>query len=216
MARIDDNGLLFSEPGDVLKVEHRLRVSNFGALLDPKPAILVWHLTGNSIPHGADDSAHDGTQGMALRIFEGTARYYAHGYLGRDGVLWQVVPFTRAAIHVAGNWKGREVNRLSNGIEVTNAGWAHLDGKAPGFEVDPSRDDYRQHGCLLWQMLTAAQNTAVLELAEAWRLWTGAAVDDCLRGHHDVDTDSTHSDPGPDFRSLLLGPVKTHLEAMTL
>jgi len=216
MARIDANGLIFSEPGDVLKVEQRLRVANYGTLLEPKPSILIWHLTGNWIPLGANDSAHDGTQSMVGRIFAGAAKYYASAYLGRDGVLWQVVPFLRAAIHVAGKWQGREVNRISNGIEITNAGWAHLDGKAPGFEVDPQREDFRQHGNLLWQMLTFQQNSAVIEIADAWRRWTGAAVDDCLRGHHDVDQDSSHVDPGPDFRPFLLGPVKAHLEAMTL
>jgi len=216
MARIDDNGLIFSEPGDIVKVEQRLRVANYGALIEAKPEILIHHLTGNRIPFGANDSAHDGTQSMVGRIFAGAAKFYASAYLGRDGVLWQVVPFVRAAIHVAGKWNGKEVNRISNGIEVTNTGYAHLDGKAPGFTIDPTREDFRQHGNLIWHMLTEPQNSAIIEIADAWRRWTGAAVEDCLRGHHDVDTDSSHIDPGPELRALLDGPVKAHLEAMAL
>lgn len=214
MATIDHNGLVWQDAGDLLVVEHKLRVNDYGPLVTPDglPALLVWHLTGNRIPAGANDSDHDGTHGMAKRVAEGAVRYYAHGYLGRDGHLFQVCPFTRAAIHVAGRWRGRETNRISTGIEVTNAAYCHLDGKAPGFTVNPEREDYRAHGALLWQMLTTAQNTAILELAEAWQRWTSAEIDDCIRGHHDVDVDSSHIDPGPELRAFLDGPVKAHLE----
>jgi N-acetyl-anhydromuramyl-L-alanine amidase AmpD len=214
MAYVDRNGLLWSEQGDVLGVEHLMRGSDFGPLKTPdaKPEILVWHLTGHRVPFGANDSKRDGTEGMAKRVAAGSARYYAHGYLGRDGMLFQVLPFTRSAIHVAGRWRGQETNRISNGIEVSNAAYCRTNGKAPGFEVDPEREDYRAHGALLWQMLTEPQNSAILELAEAWQRWTRADVDDCLRGHHDVDPDSSHIDPGPELRAYLDGPVKAHLE----
>ena len=214
MAHIDDRGLLWPDQGDSLFVTHLLRGSDFGPLVtnDGKPDILIWHLTGNRIPHGADTAAMDGTAGMAKRIANGTARYYAHVYLGRDGHAFQVVPFLRSAIHVAGRWQGRETNRISSGVEVTNAGYCTPQGKAPGFTVDPTRDDYRSHGLQLWQMLTIQQNTAVIEIAEAWRKWTGAEVADCIRGHHDVDTASSHIDPGPELRAFLDGPVKAHLE----
>lgn len=215
MAHVDERGLIWSDEGDVLRVEHALRSSDYGAITtaDGRPDLLVWHITGNDIPSGCDDSAHDGTKGMAGRIAAGTARYYAHAYLGREGRLYQVVPFLRSAIHVAGRWAGRETNRISTGIEVTNFGYCHTDGKAPGFVIKLPREDARLHGTLYWQMLTAAQNTAVMELAAAWRDWTGADVADCIRGHHDVDTDSSHIDPGPELRAWLDGAVRAHLEA---
>lgn len=214
MAHFDERGLLWSDDGDVVQVSHLLRGSDYGPISTPdaRPQILVWHLTGNRIPAGADDSDHDGTAGMAKRVAAGTARYYAHGYLGRDGRLFQVLPMVRSALHVAGSWLGHETNRIASGIEVTNAGYCHLNGRAPGFQVDPKRQDYRAHGSMLWHMLTLAQNSAILEIAEAWKLWTGAEVDDCLRGHHDVDTGSSHIDPGPELRAYLDGPVRAHLE----
>lgn len=215
MAYIDDRGLLWTEPGDSLYVTHLLRGGDYGpiATADGKPDVLAWHLTGNRIPAGADTAAMDGTAGMAKRIADGKARYYAHVYLGRDGHAFQVVPFLRSAIHVAGRWNGKETNRISNGVEVTNAGYCHPNGKAPGFTVNLPREDYRSHGALMWQMLTFAQNTAVLELAAAWHKWTKADVDDCIRGHHDLDTSSSHIDPGPELRAFLDGPVRARLEA---
>lgn len=213
MAYIDHNGLFWSEPGDVLSVEHELRPHDYGALIGGHPEILVWHLTGNRIPEGCEAASCDGTDGMVDRIEAEAARYYAHAYLGRGGEFNQVVPFTHAAIHVAGKWKGSEVNRISTGIEVTNLGYAHADdGDAPGFKVDPARADLRPHGKLTWQMLTTAQNSAIIEIAEAWMLWSQRPVEDCLRGHHDVDLDSSHIDPGPELRAFLDGPVKAHLE----
>jgi hypothetical protein len=77
MAYIDDKGLVYSEPGDILKVEHRLRASAYGDIEGGKPLILVSHLTGNHIPYGANSSAQDGTKGMAGRVAAGTAKYYA-------------------------------------------------------------------------------------------------------------------------------------------
>jgi hypothetical protein len=216
MAYIDDKGLLWTDPGDVMFVTHLLRSKDYGPLTtaDGKPDIHVYHLTGNRIPFGADTAGSDGTAGMAKRASDGTARYYPHCYMGRDGHVFQVVPFNRSAIHVAGRWQGRETNRISTGLEVTNAAYCHPDGKSPGFTVRLPREDYRSHGALLWQMLTEAQNSAILEYAEAWHRWTNAGVEDCLRGHHDVDTDSSHIDPGPELRAFLDGPVRAHLERM--
>jgi hypothetical protein len=218
MARIDDNGLLFSEPGDVLKVEHSLRPHDYGALEtdDCLPLLLAFHLTGNLIPFGSNDADHDGTRGMAGRIAAGTAKYYAHLYLGRDAHAFQVVPFTRCAIHIAGKYEGKEINKIASGIEVANLGYARPNGQAPGFAVDPTREDLVQNGPHLWQMLTEQQNSAILELTEAWRRWTRRPVADCIRGHHDLDPDSSHVDPGPLLRAFLDGPVKTHLEGILL
>lgn len=213
MAYIDEDGLVQPEPGDVLKVTHLLREHDYGELLGGRPQLLVWHLTGNYLPLGANTAERDGTAGMAQRIAAGTARYYAHGYLGRDGVLHQVVPFTRAAIHVSGKWQGQEINRLSTGIEVTNLGYVRPSGQMPGgHHVDLTRDDLRTHGKLAWQALTAYQLSAILELAVAWRRWTHAAVEDCLRGHADVNPGDGHADPGPELRAFLDGPVRAKLE----
>ena len=214
MAYIDAEGLFWPEPGDILKVEHRLRKSSYAEIEGGKPSILVFHLTGNHIPLGCDTSASDGTKGMAGRVSAGTAKYYAHGYLGRDGWLWQTVPLTRAAIHVAGRWEGRETNRIATGIEVTNLGYVNAaTGQGPGFKVTPSRADLREHGSQAWHILSEPQNSAIIELAAAWRAWSGARVVDCLRGHQDVDPGSTHMDPGPELRAFLDGPVRSHLES---
>jgi hypothetical protein len=218
VAHFDDAGLLWDEPGDFLKVEHLIRKKDYGDLLtaDGLPDILAWHLSGNNIPLGCNTSSKDGTRGMAGRVASGAAKYYGSLYLGRDAWAAQVVPFRRCAIAIAGRYQGREVNRIANHIEVTNLGWTKLDGKGPGFTIDPDREDMRESSGHLWQMLTLVQNSAVLEIGEAWRRWTKRAVDDCLRGHHDLDPDSTHSDPGPDFRPFLLGPLRAHLEVMEL
>ncbi|HEY6009208.1 MAG TPA: N-acetylmuramoyl-L-alanine amidase, partial [Geobacteraceae bacterium] len=213
MAYVDDSGLLWAEPGDRLRVEHKLRAHDYGPLVGGRPEWLIWHLTGNRIPEGCAASSCDGTDGMAGRVASGSAKYYAHAYLGRDGTLVQVVPFIHAAIHVAGSFQGKVVNRTSNGIEVTNWAYAHADdGDAPGFKIDPDRPDALPLGRLTWQMLSIAQNTAIPEIAEAWMKWTGRPVEDCIRGHHDVDTDSSHVDPGPILRPYLDGPVRAHLE----
>jgi hypothetical protein len=87
-------------------------------------------------------------------------------------------------------------------------------GQGPGFKTDPNRADLRRHNGQCWQMLTEPQLSGFLEFVEAWKAWSGAKVVDCLRGHHDVDTGSTHLDPGPELRSFLDGPVRAHLEAM--
>lgn len=216
MAYIDEDGWLWTDAGDVLQVEHRPRPHDYGPLIGGHPEILVWHLTGNRIPAGCESSSCDGTDGMTTRIATEKARYYAHAMLGRDGKLVQNIPFVRAAIHVAGQWDGHETNRIANGIEVTNLAYAHADdGDFPGGKpIDPEREDMRPHGKLTWQMLTFEQNTAIIELAEAWFLWAKRPVADCLRGHHDVDTDSSHIDPGPELRAFLDGPVKAHLEGL--
>ena len=205
---------MWSEPGDVLKVEHKPRATDYGPLIcGPRPLIQVWHLSGNRVPEGCDSSSCDGTDSMGKRVASGTARYYAHGNLGRDGKLIQEVPLVRCAIHVAGKFKGYETNRISSGWEVTNAAYAHADdGDAPGFKIDLERDDFLPLGRLTWQMLTAPQNTAIIEMSLAWQAWTGAAVEDCIRGHHDVDTDSSHVDPGPILRPFLDTVVKARLE----
>lgn len=217
MAYVDQSGLMWPEPGDRLTVEHRLRPHDYGALIGGHPEILVWHLTGNRIPEDCADSVCDGTEGMGKRVADEKARYYAHAYLGRDGKLVQVVPFTRAAIHVAGHFDGHQTNRIANGIEVTNFGYAHADdGDFPGGKpIDPDREDARPHGRLTWQMLTIEQNSAILEIAEGWMLWAQRPVVDCLRGHHDMDPDSSHIDPGPELRAFLDGPVRAHLERVT-
>lgn len=206
MAHIDETGLLWENEGDVLRVTHLLRVQDYGPLLTPRPLILVWHLTGNRIPEGANAASTDGTNSMASRVADGTARYYAHLYLGRDGAAVQTTNLLRSAIHVAGRWQGYETNRISTGIEVTNAGYTKLD------QPESSRRDYRVHGRLAWQMLTAEQQTAMLELAEAWQVWAGAAPEDCIRGHHDVDPNSSHVDPGPEEGAFLRGPVLARLQ----
>lgn len=215
MAEIDADGLLQPQPGDILRVKFCLRQSDYGALESDRPMILVWHLTGGVIPFGANTADRDGTAGMAERIEAGKSKFYAHAYLSRDGTLYQVVPFNRAAIHVSGKWQGTETNRCSTGIEVTNLGYVRPTGQMPGgHPVNLERADLRRHGMLWWQMLTTAQNSAILEIAEAWRRWTGAAVEDCIRGHADVRPEDHHADPGAELRPYLDSVVRAHLEAM--
>jgi hypothetical protein len=215
VAYIDEDGWLWPEPGDVLTVEHKPRPHDYGVIVGVAEW-LVWHLSGNRIPEGCESSSCDGTDGMTKRIAEETARYYANGMLGRDGKFVQSVPFTHAAIHVAGSFKGKVINRVSNGIEVNNFGYAHADdGDFPGGRpIDPDREDARPHGNLTWEMLTFKQNTAIIEIADAWKRKTGRPVEDCLRGHHDIAPDSSHIDPGPELRDFLDGPVRAHLETI--
>lgn len=213
MPRIDETGLVWSEPGDVWQWVHRIRPHDYGPILTERPLGCVWHLTGNRIAETCEASSCDGTEGMSGRAADGTARYYPNGYVGRDGHAIQVVPFTRCAIHVAGKFMGHETNRVTNGLEITNVAYARLDGHAPGFEIDPERHDFRQHGRMLWQMLTAQQLSGMLEFAPVWQEWSGARPEDCVLGHHDVDTDSSHVDPGPEEGDFLRGPVLAKIYA---
>lgn len=217
MAWIDEDGLLQPHSGDVLGVHFDLRERDYGPLLTPtgKPLILVWHLTGNYRPETCDDGLSDGSEGMATRIENG-ARYYAHAILDCAGVFHQAVHFNRSAIAVSGSWKGHEVNRIANHVEVTNLGYVRPNGKMPGgHPVDLERDDLRSHGRLAWEMLTPKQQSAILEFAEAWHLWSEVPIADCLRGHCDVNPSDGHADPGDELRPFLDTAVRAHLEALT-
>lgn len=217
MARIDQSGLMWPDDGDVLQVVHHVRMRDYGRLQTPNgmPSMLVWHLTGNVMPAGCDASSCDGSQSMDGRIASGTARFYAHGLLGRDGVFWQQIPFVRSAIAVSGRLNGVEINHLANHVEVVNVGYAHADdGDVPGgAHIDPTREDFRRHNRLVWQMLTAQQLSAILEMAPAWMAWSGNNPEDCIRGHVDVNPQDGHVDPGPELRAFLDGPVLAKLEA---
>jgi hypothetical protein len=219
MGWIDEDGLLQPHTGDILRVHYDLRPDDYGPLKTDSglPAILIWHLTGAYMPPTAHDSVHDGSEGMAQRIAEQRARYYAHGILSTDGVFHQNVHLNRSAIAVSGSWQGRETNRIATHVEVCNLGYVRATGEMPGgHKVDLDRDDLRQHGHLMWDVLTPQQASAIIELADAWRQWTLAAVDDCLRGHQDVNPADGHADPGPELRQYLDTVVRAHLEAMTL
>lgn len=215
MAQIDSYGLLSHDAGDVLRVDYKLRESDYGPLQTPEglPLELIWHLTGNWIPEECESGTCDGAEGMAKRIASGQARYYGHGLLDRGGVFHQNVRFDRSAIAVSGSLNGVQINHLATHIEVVNFGYANKLGVIPGgAKIDPERDDARQHGSQYWQMLTVEQNCAIVEIALAWRDWAMVPVSDCLRGHVDVRPQDGHVDPGPELRAYLDTVVRSKLE----
>jgi len=219
MAWVDEDGLLQAHTGDILRVHYDLRPHDYGPLETTSglPEILVWHLTGTRRAESCHDSVCDGSEGMATRIEDGTARCYGHGLLASDGWFHQSIPFNRSAIAVSGMWHGKEVNHVGTHIEVTNLGFVRPSGEMPGgVPVDLEREDLRQHGRLAWQMLPPQQASAIIEIADAWRQWTRRAVEDCLRGHADVNPADGHADPGPELRAYLDTVVRSHLEAMEI
>lgn len=203
MAHIGEDGILVADPGDTVKVIVQLRGGTYyGPFTTPtgKPDGVVVHATGNLIPYGANTASTDGTTGMAKRVANGSARYYAHVYLSRDGVAYQVAPFNVAAIHTEGSYQGRESNKHLAGIEVTNLAYTSKSGVFPSSEplkIDPTRDDMELGpDGKLWQRPTAIQMAALGDVLFALKAYGGMA-DDQLVLQHGVIGSGGHYDKSP-------------------
>ena len=199
---VDNDGWLVNEAGDTAKIIKLPRATNYGPLrtTSGKPIIFVHHCTATLAPLGADVSDRDGTAGMAKRVANGTAKYYAHVYLGRDGQAYQMVPFTRAAISVEGSFKfdvppeakGKENNRIAASMEWT--GWGGTKDQAK--KDLTGRADMKLVGKWFWQIPTLTQAKAAGEITKAVVKWSDMDPEAAFYGHKQIGS-GAHADPGP-------------------
>ncbi|MCA3143430.1 MAG: N-acetylmuramoyl-L-alanine amidase [Betaproteobacteria bacterium] len=130
----------------------------------------------------------------------------AHLVIGRDGRLWQLVPFNRKAWHAGKSaWLGLEgMNRHSIGIELDNAGrltqvgtryQAWFGAFYPESEVVRARHK-NETADAWWHAYTEAQLSATLAVARL--LVRHYGLKDVL-GHDDI-APGRKADPGPAFR----------------
>jgi N-acetylmuramoyl-L-alanine amidase len=140
----------------------------------------------------------------------------AHVVIGREGGVWQVVPFNRRAWHAGESaWAGRVgMNGCSIGIELDNAGKLNRVGDKyqawfgisyPESEVVHARHK-DEHELAYWHAFTEKQIARGLEVATL--LTRSYGLKDIL-GHDDI-APGRKVDPGPafpmrSFRSYLFG-----------
>lgn len=228
MAHVDNDGWLVNDPGDTVKIVKLPRKKgkynpDYGALstASGKPIIFVHHITGTYGAEGADAADRDGTAGMAKRVASGDVQYYAHVYLSRDGVAYQMVPFTRAAPSVEGSFKqsippegkGKENNKIAASMEWTAWGGTPelAAGKKPTKEEDvpkwearlaklkaemPKRSDLKLIGkYFFWQIPTLTQAKAAADVVEATVKWSAMNPEAAFYGHKEIGS-GAHGDPG--------------------
>jgi N-acetylmuramoyl-L-alanine amidase len=145
-----------------------------------------------------------------------SAKASAHLVIGREGEIWQLVPFNRKAWHAGVSaWAGREgVNGFSIGIELDNAGkldkvgesfQAWFGAKIPADQVIQARHK-NAADMAYWHAYPEAQINATLAVAEL--LAETYRLHDVL-GHDDI-APGRKVDPGPafpmrSFRSAVFG-----------
>lgn len=169
------------------------------------PRYLVMHFT-------AGRSAQSSVDFMCTAA----ARASAHLVIGRDGKVWQLVPFNRKAWHAGVSaWAGVEgLNNCSIGIELDNAGrlkrigsqyQAWFGGNYGENEVVQARHR-NENAEAYWHAYSEPQISAALAVGEL--LVEHYGLEDVL-GHDDI-APGRKSDPGPafpmaSFKSHLLG-----------
>ena len=154
------------------------------------PRIVVLHYTAGA--NALSSVAH---------LTDPAVRASAHVVIGRDGRIWQLLPFDLAAWHAGEGCYGgrRDVNRFSVGIELDNAGrLRRRDGRfftAFGQEVPP--DEVYAHQMpdrvTYWHRYTEVQTVRLKEILEVL-LETYPTLAD-VAGHSDLTL--RKQDPGP-------------------
>jgi N-acetylmuramoyl-L-alanine amidase len=134
------------------------------------------------------------------------AQASAHLVIGRDGKVWQLVPFTRKAWHAGRSaWAGLEgLNSYSIGIELDNAGKLVKVGQQyqawfgafyPESEVVQARHKNEDQDAY-WHVYPEPQMSVALEVARL--LVKQYRLKDVV-GHDDI-APGRKTDPGPAFR----------------
>ena len=168
-----------------------------GRLFGPK--FLVMHYTAGWSAEGARDHLMNPRAPFTPS---------AHLVVGRDGQLWQIVPFDLKAWH-AGRSYYRGITGLNHhaiGIEVDNIGWLRTDGRGGFIDpygrrvVDPPDHLLATHpqagpAELAWPLYPEAQ-LAVVEEATQAILAAYPTIREIV-GHDEVSPHKT--DPGPAF-----------------
>lgn len=181
---------------------------NIGGTLS-NPSILVMHFTASGGPDGKGDANYFKTR---------AAKTSAHIIVGRDGSIYQVVPFNKKAWHAGKSiWRGvPNCNDYSIGIEIDN--WGKLlrtaDGKYRSWtkqEVDPADVVKMRHKAestdSYWETYDPKQMDALEDLVEVI-LAAYPSIKEIV-GHDDISP-GRKTDPGPAFpmnrfRNLLDG-----------
>lgn len=122
--------------------------------LSAGPELIVLHYTAG---HGALSSA--------LHLANPEVKASAHLVIGRDGQVFQLVPFHIQAWHAGkSRYQGREgVNRFSVGIELDNAGrlhrenWAFVSDFGKEYMPDEVYVDYSNGRLTFWHRYTQVQ-----------------------------------------------------------
>lgn len=189
----------------VLEGEGAVRVDTPNKGSGITPEYLIIHYTAGSSPDGAVSHFQDAT-----------AKASAHLVIGRDGRVWQLVPFNTMAWHAgASSWAGRDgLNGFSIGIELDNAGKLQRVGdeyqawfgkRYPASEIVWARHKNESDEAS-WHAYTQPQVARLLDLASL--LVAQYGLKDIL-GHDDI-APGRKVDPGPafpmeSFRASVLG-----------
>ena len=197
-------------------VDHLETANHGGPFTAGQPDTLILHFTAGDSIDWAIRTLCDPTPGQ---------RVSAHVVVARDGHLTQLLPFDTVAWHAGrSTWGGRhELNRVSLGIEIDNAG--RLEPQRPGVytswqgseygDADATSAVHRNESSPSWWQRYPAPQLAVVEqlcrrLVAEYRLrW--------ILGHEEVAPSRKH-DPGPAFpldeiRARLWGPCRRKTQA---
>ena len=169
------------------------------------------------------------TTGTQVRSTLNTFRNAANGVsthlvIGRDGRVYQMVPFNKAAYHTGLSfWEGeRRLNTRTIGIELDNAGrLSQVEGKwtKRGHVIPLDRTKEARHwkglGKLRWERFPDVQLEVAFRVAEA--LKKAYDLEDIL-GHDQVNM-KTRYDPGPlfpleDWRQRLFGQKEPRVKVL--
>lgn len=175
-------------------VEHLSSPNHSGALATGEPDTLILHYTAM------------GSTASAVRLLMDPRRQVsAHLVVGRDGRIWQLLPFDTIGWHAGrSRWGDRsEFNRCSIGIEIDNAGRLHeRDGKLYSwFEREIARQEavqathrHETEVCW-WQKFPDLQLQRVEQLCEVLAATYSLQL---ILGHEEV-APQRKADPGPAF-----------------
>lgn len=222
--RIDATGWLSTEEGDPEWVQ--VPSARHSSLSVPMPVAIVWHTT--------DTLASAET--LARRIValpkQGQRAASWHALVGRDGRIWQSVPFLRASWHVGrggkiGGVEYASVNKVTVAIELENAGRIEKTSGGlcyvyPYRQPDGSRDERLRIDAdravevngKWWDGFTSAQESSAGALLQALASAYGWSREACGYGHRDFDS-PRKEDPGPVWMGEVLPRILAGLGGVT-
>jgi len=164
-------------------------------LVNGQPDSIIIHYTAGSSAESAVRSLSNPKQKVS-----------AHLVVGRDGKIYQLVPFDTVAWHAGrSTWQGREgYNKYSIGIEIDNAGILEPNGSGKylsWFNRVYDTDEVikgvhrNQKTAKYWHRYSEEQIDAVFDICET--LSSEYAIKEVL-GHEEISP-SRKTDPGPAF-----------------
>jgi N-acetylmuramoyl-L-alanine amidase len=189
-------------------VEHWYqRSKDAGGALNGLRFIVLHYTAGGAAEDSRDYMLKSPAQKQAIARSNTKVYASAHVIVGRDGAIWQIVPFNLKARHAGtSRWKGlTSLNQYSIGIEIANYGWLNEQGdgtyKRPGTPRFEAKDVTvaRMPGSTQvkgWENYTERQLDAVEHVARSL-LGHYATLREIL-GHEEISP-GRKFDPGPAF-----------------